>query len=131
LSEKITVAYSYVIIIAFQIIGLLVVVFSGNQAVTRFGLMTFVLGMGGVGALGPLVVAETFGLKNLGSILGLMSFAVIIPTAVDPILSGQVFDHTGQRDVAFLATCAFLAVALVLFFAAAYLNPRPTTVRAA
>lgn len=130
LSEKITALYSYVIIIGFQIVGLLVVVFSGNQAVTWIGLMMFGLGMGGVGALGPLAVAETFGLRNLGSIMGLMSFAVIVPLVAGPLLSGQVFDRTGQYDIAFLVTSALLMISMVLFFMAGYLKPQPTAVGA-
>lgn len=124
LSETITALYSYVIIVAFQIIGLLIVIYSGNQAVTWVGLMTFGLGMGGVGALGPLAVAETFGLRNLGTIMGLMSFAVILPVVTGPLLSGQVFDRTGEYEIAFLVTAALLTVSLVCFFMAGYLKPR-------
>jgi MFS family permease len=80
--------------------------------------------MGGVGALGPLAIAETFGLRNLGSIMGLMSFAVIIPTVAGPLMSGQVFDRTGEYDWAFLATSILLAVSMASFFFAGYLKPR-------
>ncbi|MDA1296381.1 MAG: MFS transporter [Chloroflexi bacterium] len=124
LSESITALYSYVIIIAFQIVGLLVIIFAGNQPVVWIGLMTFGLGMGGVGALGPLAVVETFGLRNLGSIMGLMSFAVIVPTVAGPVLAGQVFDRSGRYDDAFLVTCAFLTVSMACFFMAGYLKPR-------
>ncbi len=123
LSERITALYSYVIIIAIQIIGLLILVFSGTQPVAWFGLMVFGLGMGGVGALGPLATAETFGLRNLGSIMGLMSFAVIVPTVVGPVMAGQVFDRTGMYDAAFLTTAALLTVSMVCFFFAGYLKP--------
>ncbi len=124
LSEKITALYAYVIIIALQIVGLVVLIYSPAQPVAWIALATFGLGMGGVGALGPLAIAETFGLKNLGSILGLMSFAVIVPTVAGPVMSGQVFDRTGMYDAAFLATAALLAVSMFCFFFAGFLKPR-------
>ncbi len=124
LSETITALYAYVIIIILQIIGLVVLVFSPAQPVAWFALVTFGLGMGGVGALGPLAIAETFGLKNLGSIMGLMSFAVILPTIVGPVMSGQVFDRTGMYDAAFLTTAALLGISVFCFFFAGFLKPR-------
>ncbi len=124
LSEKITALYAYVIIIALQIIGLLILVFSPNLPITWFSLVIFGLGMGGVGALGPLAIVETFGLKSLGRILGLMSFAIILPTVVGPVMSGQVFDRTGMYDAAFLATAALLTVSMGCFFFAGFLKPR-------
>ncbi len=124
LSEKITALYAYVIIIALQIIGLLLLIFSPAQPLAWFALGTFGLGMGGVGALGPLAVAETFGLKNLGSIMGLMSLPVIVPTVAGPIMAGQVFDRTGMYDAAFLATAALLTVSIFCFFFAGYLKPK-------
>lgn len=123
-SETITALYAYVIIVALQIIGLLVLIYAPNNTVAWASLMVFGLGMGGVGALGPLAFAETFGLRNLGSIMGLMSFAVIIPTVASPLMSGQVFDRTGEYDWAFLATSILLAVSMASFFFAGYLKPR-------
>jgi predicted MFS family arabinose efflux permease len=123
-SETITALYAYVIIVALQIIGLLVLIYAPNNTVAWASLMVFGLGMGGVGALGPLAIAETFGLRNLGSIMGLMSFAVIIPTVAGPLMSGQVFDRTGEYDWAFLATSILLAVSMASFFFAGYLKPR-------
>lgn len=126
LSEKITALYSYVIIIALQIIGLVVLIYSPFMPLAWFSLVIFGLGMGGVGALGPLAIAETFGLKNLGSIMGIMSFAVILPTIVGPVMSGQVFDRTGMYDAAFLATAVLLAISMACFFFAGFLKPRVT-----
>lgn len=124
LSEKITALYAYVIIIALQVIGLVLLIFSPVQPVAWFALMTFGLGMGGVGALGPLAVAETFGLRNLGSIMGIMSLPVIIPTVAGPIMAGQVFDRTGMYDIAFLVTAGLLTVSMFCFFFAGHLKPK-------
>ncbi len=124
LSEKITALYAYVIIIALQIVGLVVLVYTPNQPVAWIALVTFGLGMGGVGALGPLAIAETFGLRNLGSIMGLMSFAVILPTVIGPVMSGRVFDSTGMYDAAFLTTAALLTFSMGCFFLAGFLKPR-------
>ena len=89
LSERTGALYAYVIIIALQIAGLTTLVIGTNDVIVWGALMVFGLGMGGVGALGPLAVAETFGLRNLGSIMGRMGLAVVLPTVL-----GQYWYYT-------------------------------------
>ena len=120
LSEKITALYAYVVIIAIQIVGLLTLIFAPADAFLWIGALVFGLGMGGVGALGPLAVAETFGVRFMGSIQGMISFAVVIPTVGGPIMAGQVYDRTGDYYIAFLVTAGLLAFSLVAFFSAGY-----------
>jgi MFS family permease len=119
LSETITAIYSYVVIIAIQVAGLALLTVVSSSQVIWIGLILFGLGMGGVGALGPLAIIETFGLRNFGSILGLTRFAVIVPTIVGPIMAGIVFDTRNSYDLVFVITIGFLAVSILCFFVAA------------
>ncbi|MBT4516098.1 MAG: hypothetical protein HOC77_13530, partial [Chloroflexi bacterium] len=75
----------------------------------------FGLGMGGVGALGPLTITEMYGLKNFGAIIGLTRPAMIIPTIIGPIMAGVIFDQRGSYDLAFGITLVLLSVALAGF----------------
>ena len=59
------------------------------------------------------VVAELFGIKSHGSILGAVSFTFTIGGAAGPVVTGYIFDVTGSYQVAFLLCAALGVVGLV------------------
>jgi len=115
ISEWITARWSYVIVVVLQITGLAILLLPGSQMFIWGGLMVFGLGMGGVGALGPLAIAEMFGLKNFGAIIGLTTPALIIPTLVGPVMAGFIFDSTGSYVLAFQITLGVLLISMTSF----------------
>jgi sugar phosphate permease len=114
-SEWITARWAYVIVVALQITGLAIIMIPGGGLPTWFGLTVFGLGMGGVGALGPLAVTEMFGLKNFGAIIGLTRPAMVLPTIAGPLMAGVIFDTRGSYDLAFVITLGLLTIALAGF----------------
>jgi len=66
-------------------------------------------GWGGVSPLMSPAVAELFGLKAHGSILGLISFALTTGHAAGPIVAGHIFDITDSYYWAFVG-CAVLSI---------------------
>ena len=60
---------------------------AGGSALTWVALVIFGLGMRGVGALGPLVITEMFGLRSFGSIPGFTRPATTIPVVPGPIMT--------------------------------------------
>lgn len=115
ISEWITARWSYVIVVFLQITGLAIILFPDGAIFTWIGLTVFGLGMGGVGALGPLTITEMYGLKNFGAIIGLTRPAMIIPTVIGPIMAGFIFDQRGTYDLAFGITLVLLTIALAGF----------------
>lgn len=115
ISEWITARWSYAIVVALQIIGLAIVLIPGSHAFIWGGLMVFGLGMGGVGALGPLAITEMFGLKNFGAIIGLTTPAMIIPSLIGPVMAGYIFDSTGSYVLAFQITLGLLLISMTSF----------------
>ena len=69
----------------------------------------FGFGAGGLAALESPAVAELFGMRAHGSILGLASFAVTTGGAAGTILAGYIFDITDSYYIAFML-CAVLGV---------------------
>jgi len=69
----------------------------------------FGFGAGGLAALESPAVAELFGMRAHGSILGLVSFAVTTGGAAGTILAGYIFDITDSYYMAFML-CAVLGV---------------------
>ena len=76
----------------------------------------------GAVALTSPIVAELFGLKSHGLILGVTMFGFTLGAAVGPFLAGYIFDVTSSYEPTFLVCAAISIVGLVL---AAIL--RPTT----
>ncbi len=69
---------------------------------------------GGIMALQTLSLAELFGLKSLGVILGSVAFVYTCGGAVGPLIAGYIFDMTGSYYLAFLVCAAVAIAGLVL-----------------
>ena len=70
----------------------------------------FSFGYGGLAALTSPVVAERFGLRSHGLILGVVIFGGTLGEASGPVVAGYIFDITGGYHLAFL-TCALISAA--------------------
>ena len=116
-SEAITARWSYALVVGIQLVGIAGFLFLAgrNFPLVFVFLSVFGLGMGGIGTLGPLAVTEMFGLKNYGSISGLIRQGVIIPGISGPLLAGAVFDAKGSYDLAFQIIFGFLALSCLCF----------------
>ena len=72
------------------------------------------LGIGGGGAMEPMVVAELFGMKSNGLILGVVSFVFTIGGAIGPVVTGYIFDVRGSYQLAFLISAFTGVVGIIL-----------------
>ena len=73
----------------------------------------FGFGYGGTSALISPTVAELFGLRSHGVILGVITFITTAGCAVGAVMAGSVFDITGSYQVAFLI-CATLSIICII-----------------
>jgi len=78
-------------------------------------LFAVVFGIGGwaVNAVMSPMVAELFGMREHGVILGMVTFTGTIGGAAGPLLAGYIFDITGSYQLAFVF-CGILSVAGVV-----------------
>ena len=76
----------------------------------------FGLFYGGYVALAPALVADYFGARNVGGILGVQYSGTALGTLIGPVAAGFAFDLTGGYDlpIAASACASFLAVAVIL-----------------
>jgi MFS family permease len=72
------------------------------------------LAWGGLQVLFSPLVAELFGLKSHGVILGVANFWGAIGAASGPLLAGYIFDKTGSYNMAFIICIAVAIIAFVL-----------------
>ena len=70
-------------------------------------------GIGGVAVIQSSMVAELFGMKSHGAILGCTTFAFTFGSAMGPLTAGLVFDSTGSYQWVFLL-CGVLVVVAIL-----------------
>jgi MFS family permease len=78
----------------------------------------FGLGYGGSSTLQSLLTVEMFGLSSLGVLLGNFIFSICIGGSIGPVLTGVLFDVTGNYQMAFsigvIAALAGLVISLWL-----------------
>ncbi len=117
LSESISARRAAVISVAFQAIGVGLMITPGGSLALWSGVFVFGLGYGGLGAMIVLSVSEAFGLYAFGAIMGMVNLAMIASMVGGPLITGVFFDATGSYDVPFaiiIGIFLFGIVALLL-----------------
>jgi MFS family permease len=104
-----------VLVISFILISAAMFWLLPIRSVWVFYLWAIVYGLGvsGGGIMEPIIVAELFGMKSHGLILGVVSFVFTIGGAVGPLATGYIFDFTGNYQIAFLL-CAVLGIVAII-----------------
>ncbi len=74
----------------------------------------FGFGYGGVVALESPIVAELFGMRSHGVILGMVMFAATTGGAIGALFAGRAFDINSSYQLAFLASAVFSVIGLIL-----------------
>ena len=100
-TERFSARKAAAVSVAFQAVGVGLMISPGGAPIMWTGIVVFGIGFGGLGALIVLVVQETFGLREFGSLMGVFQFATIISIAGGPWLAGAVHDRNGSFDAAF------------------------------
>ena len=77
---------------------------------------------GGCVALLPALVADYFGGKNIGAIIGVLYTGVAIGTLVGPAAAGYIFDATRSYSLVIVASIGGNLVAAAIMWAVARRN---------
>ncbi len=96
-----------------QCVFLMMLAFAPNHYVVWAALALYGLSMGAHSALVPLLVQQSFGVRNFGAIAGLVNLFTVLPFALGPILAGASHDITGNYRLAFAVTVAIYAVGVI------------------
>jgi len=106
------------VLIAFQIIGLLVILVVGPEQywlAVVFSL-TFGIGFGGTVPLRPILMMNLFGARAFGTLQGLLQIGSVGAGVMGPLLYGWIFDSTGHYDIAILATLVTILFTIPLTY---------------
>jgi MFS family permease len=105
--------YALVISLSLQVTGIMILLAAGSSSAVWLFVPVFGFGFGSLGAIMPLLVQETFGLRSFGTIFGLLTFLTLTTALVAPPLVGASFDATGSYGIAFVTVAALFVVAAV------------------
>ena len=109
---------TYMICLIPMTIALLAIPFTENILFIYILLCLYGFSHGGHFTIAPFIIAENFGLKNLGAIFGKITFFGAIGSVTGPIVAGAIFDLTQSYYYAFLLVGA---LALISIFVLTYL----------
>jgi MFS family permease len=125
LSERLTARISFVVAILIMASGVALVVLARDSVFVWPAIVYFGMGFGGIGPLMSLVILETFGLKNYGSLQGTIALVTaIVPVMIGPYLAGRLFDSTGSYRASFWIAATIFVMGAVCVAAAR--RPRQT-----
>jgi MFS family permease len=75
--------------------------------------IVYSFGVGGATAMESTLSAELFGMKSHGVILGVISFGFTVGASIGPVITGYLFDLTGNYEMAFIV-CAVIGMIGIL-----------------
>jgi MFS family permease len=105
---------SYLGCLFLQMGALIILSGAGDLWRFRVAAVIFAAGYGGGASVFPKIVADVFGLRAIGAILGLVGLGWALGAGLGPFLAGLIFDLSGRYFAAFLTGAAVLALALAL-----------------
>ena len=94
-------------------IALLAIPFTENILFIYILLCLYGFSHGGHFTIAPFIIAENFGLKNLGAIFGKITFFGAIGSVTGPIVAGAIFDLTQSYYYAFLLVGALALISII------------------
>ena len=109
---------TYIVCLFPMTIALVTIPFAENILFIYILLCFYGFSHGGHFTITPFIIAENFGLKNLGGIFGKITFFGAIGSVTGPILAGTIFDLTRSYYYAFLLVGT---LALISIFSLTYL----------
>ena len=70
--------------------------------------------IGGFGTSNTVLIGRTFGLDDIGKILGLLEIGIFIGGAIGPFVGGLIFDVSNSYTLAFLITAGMILARILL-----------------
>ena len=110
LAERISARYTLMVNLLGQATFVTMMIWAGSPLIMWISVPLFGYFNGAFGALFQLVVQDAFGIRNYGSIMGIINMSSMIPFGIGPILAGLSYDITGSYELVFAAVAVMFAV---------------------
>ena len=113
LSERYTARRMMMVSLGGQVVFIALMVAFPTPPIAWMAVPLFGLFMGSYGALINLVIQDSFGLRNFGTISGLIMMTSVVSFFAGPILAGRSYDVTGHYTAGFIAVAVMFAIAVI------------------
>jgi MFS family permease len=113
-SDRFGVKPTLIVVLLIMLISLLWIQVARGLGMLYLFAVIFGIGSGGIIALQALAIAESFGLRSLGVILGTITFIYTTGGATGALFSGFIFDLMGSYSPAFWITVVFALISIIL-----------------
>jgi sugar phosphate permease len=118
MADRYPARYAMALSFGLQAVGTVILIYTGAIGSPILFVLVWGFSMGGVIALEPLIVAECFGMKSFGVILGMIYVATTVGAASGPPFAGFIFDLSESYTNAFAVFVVTYALAAILSFMA-------------
>ncbi|MFC1951902.1 MFS transporter, partial [Chloroflexota bacterium] len=114
ISDRLGNKQTFIITISFFIVSFVLIQFAQEAWLLYIFATLYGVAHGAFFTLLSPILAELFGLRSLGTILGVVFGIGTVGGAIGPVLSGRIFDVTGSYQLSFLICLALSIIAIVL-----------------
>jgi len=114
LADKFGIRWTIGIGLGFSLVFWLWVLFASQLWMFYLGAVVFGIGGWCVGAVISPLIAEYFGLKAHGAILGAITFIGVTGGAAGPLVAGAIYDKTQSYHLAFIVCAVMCMIGLIL-----------------
>ena len=110
IAERISARHTLMVNLLGQATFVAMMIWAGSPLIMWISVPLFGYFNGAFGALFQLVVQDAFGIRNYGSIMGIISMSSVISFGIGPLLAGRSHDMTGSYESVFAAVAIMFAV---------------------
>ena len=110
IAERISARYTLMINLLGQSMFVTMMIWAGSPLIMWISVPLFGYFNGAFGALFQLVVQDAFGIRNYGSIMGIINMSSMVSFGIGPLLAGLSYDITGSYKFVFATVAIMFAV---------------------
>ncbi len=118
-ADRVSARIALTVNFAISMLGMMMLL-NASRTTPLLGFIVFYgLTVGAPLVLMPMVMADSLGIRRLGSVMGITGMFATAGGAIGPVLAGRIFDVSGSYSAAFGAFVAMWLIAAVSIFACA------------
>jgi len=111
LSDRLSdVKYSAILGMSIMIAGLIILLNTSSLASLYAYSLVYGFGYGCLAPMMPITIADRFGMRDLGTVYGMLTFFIGVGGSAGPYLAGLIHDRYGSYDIAWQASIVVLAM---------------------
>lgn len=110
IAERISARYTLMMNLFGQAIFVTMMIWAGSPLILWVSVPVYGYFSGAFGALFQLTVQDAFGVRNFGSIMGIINMASMVSFGLGPLLAGYSYDYTDSYALAFAVAAVMFAI---------------------